>query len=231
MSLTSNKKITAVLFDVGGVLLKKLRDIDEQICDLLKLEKTEFTQAQTDVISTDAELIEEWKHINTLPKEVEYLNKFYSRVFERMGANKTPTEIQIATICQVKRGYRLKEGAYEILEYLADKYSLGMVTNSFASRRYFEIVDYDLGRFFKAIVISREIDSDKPSEKIFLETLKLMHVPASEAVLIDDKEKNLAAAKKLGFGELVLLSKSQNQTTSDGSYLHISKLTDLKELL
>ncbi len=224
----SNNKITTFLFDVGGVLLEKLSDIDEQICTLLDLDLEKFVKAQESTIGNNSDLNEDWKGINTLIKEVEYLNKFYSLVFKEMGVRKTSTEVQIATMCQVKRGYRLQPGALNALRYLSSKYALGILSNCFVSRRYFELVDYDLNKYFKAIVISREVDADKPDAKIFTKAFELLGVKPENVALIDDKIKNLDSGKKLGIGELILYRTKKNKS-SETEYQSINRLTDLKK--
>lgn len=224
---STNPKITTFLFDVGGVLLEKLSDIDEQICTLLDVDEEAFAKAQETVISTDKELPEMWKNLTTLVKEVDYLNKFYNLVFKEMGVSKTPTEIQIATMCQVKRGYKLKLGALGALRYLSSKYALGILSNCFISRKYFELIDYDLNKYFKAVVISREVDADKPEPLIFETAFELLEVKPGNVVLIDDQAKNLDAGKKLGIGELILYRTKKNKGSD---YKSIGQLMDLKKM-
>jgi HAD superfamily hydrolase (TIGR01509 family) len=221
--LKSKPIITTFLFDVGGVLLEKLSDIDEQICRLLDLDLESFRRAQETVITTSRELPQLWKELNTLTKEVEYLNTFYALVFAEMGANKTPTEVQIATMCQVKRGYQLNTGALATLRYLSSKYSLGILSNCFVSRRYFELIDYDLDKYFKAVVISREVDADKPEPEIFKRAFELLEVKPEQVALIDDKAKNLDAGRKLGIGELIHF-----RPKGDTAYEAINELADLQ---
>ena len=222
-----NKKITAILFDVGGVLLSKLSDIDEQICRILDLNIESSQKAQEEVIATDVELIEEWKHITTLVKEVAYLNKFYTRVFKVMGVQKSSEEIQIATMCQVKRGYKINSGAISTLRYLSKKYDLGIVTNCYVSRKYFEFVDYDLNKYFKAIIISREINSDKPEAVHFQKCFELLKVKPENVALIDDKQKNLKAGEQFGISRLIQY-KIKKGKTSD--YRVIRSLGELKSI-
>src|SRR5690242_15848078 len=68
MPSASKPEITTFLFDVGGVLLEKLSDIDEQICRLLDLDLGAFRRAQEAVIATNQELPDLWKGLNTLVK-------------------------------------------------------------------------------------------------------------------------------------------------------------------
>lgn len=223
MSPEHKPPITTFLFDVGGVLLEKLSDIDEQICRLLDLDLVTFRRAQETVIASNKELPQLWKNITTLVKEVEYLNKFYSLVFDEMGVQKSPAEVQIATMCQVKRGYKLNYGALEALPYLSSRYTLGILSNCFVSRRYFELIDYDLDKYFKAVVISREVDADKPDSRIFEKAFALLNVEPENVALIDDKAKNLDAAQKLGVKELIHF-----RPKGDTPFYSISELTDLK---
>lgn len=58
--------------------------------------------------------------------------------------------------------------------------------------------EYQLEELFDVIVISGEVGMVKPNEDIFLHTLSLMDSRANQAILIDDDEKNIKAATKLG---------------------------------
>lgn len=58
--------------------------------------------------------------------------------------------------------------------------------------------EHQLEEMFDVIVISAKVGMVKPNEDIFLHTLSLMDSKPNQAIFIDDDERNIEAAIKLG---------------------------------
>jgi len=99
----------------------------------------------------------------------------------------------------------VNHGALDLLKYLNEKYQLGVISNCLVSRKYYEMKEFDLEKYFDTVTLSREINIDKPNPGIFLYALDQVKKKPGECAFIDNKVENLESAKKLGFGKLIFL--------------------------
>jgi len=88
-------------------------------------------------------------------------------------------------------------------------YQLGLLSNHTK-----EWVEYCEGRFhyeelFNCVAYSYDAQSTKPSDKIFKFLLKKLKAKPEETLFIDDYEKNVLAAKKLGLHAIKFTSPHQ----------------------
>lgn len=73
----------------------------------------------------------------------------------------------------------------EVLEVLAERFELGVITNF--DGRFRAIADQlGLGRHFRHVVISSEVGADKPAPRIFQRALEIAGVTAAEALHVGD---------------------------------------------
>lgn len=216
--------IKTIFFDVGDVLLKKRVNIEKAIAEHLGVSFENYLHALNEYIQTD-EAKDGWQNIRTLEKEVAYMEEFAVRVMEKLKIEPSTEKIEFIVTTRVKRDYELVEGTYETLDYLQAHYRLGVISNSLVSRRHYELKEFDLEKYFDPIILSREIDADKPGNKIFHLALELANVKAEESALIDNKLENLEAAHQLGFAQCILYN--CNNVIQD----KFSSITRLEQLL
>lgn len=206
--MNSIQRVKMIFFDGGDVLVKKIININQQISNYLGLETDYYNQKEKELIKSDPEIAEAWKGIGTLLKEIEYFRIFNKKLLEQLGLNEDRETIEYMTMCHVKRSYVPVEGAKEVLDYLSQKYQLGIISNCLVSRKHFELKDFDLEKYFDVIVLSREIDSDKPNPGIYKHALKKASRKPEECAFIDNKVENLISAQKIGFKKVVLFPKN-----------------------
>ena len=226
----NTKRIKTILFDVGDVLLKKTVNIDEQISSFLGVDLEKYVQRQKGLINSDKKLQENWQHIETLEKEILYMNDFNAKLLDVLSIEKTRDKIDFMTACHVKRSYKLVDGAFELLNYLNEKYQLGVISNCLVSRKYYEMKEFDLDKYFDTVVLSREINIDKPNPGIFLYALEQVKKEPGECAFIDNKVENLESAKKLGFGELIFFSKKGRVIDVPSGIKRVASLVELREV-
>ncbi|MBO6012530.1 MAG: HAD family hydrolase [Bacteroidales bacterium] len=88
--------------------------------------------------------------------------------------------------------------ACPVVEYLADKYELAMVSNFYGNLSAV-LQDFGLLRCFKVVVDSTEVGIRKPDPAIFQTALDRLQLPAKEvAVLGDSFEKDIQPALSIG---------------------------------
>lgn len=95
--------------------------------------------------------------------------------------------------------FRLLPGTKEVVETLAERYPLTIVSNGFSSVQYYKIEHSGLKQCFKHIVLSEEIGINKPQAGIFEKALELNGVSKDEAVMIGDSyPHDIVGASKAG---------------------------------
>jgi len=94
----------------------------------------------------------------------------------------------------------LREGAKKLLQQIASKYKVGLVSNfTHAPVIHRSLRKLGIHRYFNAIVVSDEIGCRKPCGGIFQETLRRLQVSAHEACFIGDSpQEDIKGAKDAG---------------------------------
>jgi len=225
--MADNQSVKMVFFDGGDVLVKKVVNINKQIAYYLGVDLDFYNEKEKELIRTDKDIPQAWKKIGTLEKEIKYFRMFSKKLLEHLNLEAKEETIEYMTMCHVKRCYVPVEGAREVLDYLSQKYQLGIISNCLVSRRHFELKDFDLEKYFDVIVLSREIDIDKPDPGIYRYALEKSGREPEECAFIDNKVENLQAALDLGFGKVVLFPKGNYEGTD---FLAIDSLTELKNI-
>ncbi len=97
----------------------------------------------------------------------------------------------------------------EVVALLSKNYSIGLLSNAPSDFLREILQTSSLERYFDEIIISSEVGYTKPSAEIFNLALSKFDVKASEAVFIDDDERNTMAAERLGIKSIQFLSIEQ----------------------
>ena len=99
----------------------------------------------------------------------------------------------------LKKGFfHLNKDVYQIAKSLKRKgYKLAICSNTTNAHRLLNTL---MGTYrpFSLVILSSEIGIRKPNPKIYQITLEKLKVAPSEAIFIDNLERNINAANKLG---------------------------------
>ncbi len=97
----------------------------------------------------------------------------------------------------------------ELIGRLRKKYKTAYITNY--ARGYWNRIEkkFKMDEYFDFGVVSYQIKARKPAAKGFLTVLEHFKVKAKEAVYIDDSEKKLMGAVKLGINGILFKDKRQ----------------------
>ena len=174
--------IKLIIFDVGGVI----DTFDEKyyiryICRKLKIDQKEFKEAliplldkmEVSKISLDEMLYRLSQRFNISKEKLEW-----GSAFSKLNCVNT--------------------NVVKLMARLSKHYNIAILTNVSRSRhemkmgRYLEKVKYD------RIFASCYLKMNKPHAKIYRFVLKKMKVKANEAIFIDNLERNVAGARKVG---------------------------------
>ncbi|MEX0617309.1 MAG: HAD family phosphatase [Candidatus Woykebacteria bacterium] len=90
-----------------------------------------------------------------------------------------------------------------LLSRFKNKYKIGLLSNARGEWLREILEKEDIAKYFDELVISSEVGTIKPQPEIFEEMLKCLEVGKNEALFIDDRAKNVTAAKKFGIKSLL----------------------------
>ncbi len=136
----------------------------------------------------------------------------------------------------------LCEGAMEVVENLARRYQLHIITNGFSEVQYKKLTNSGLAPYFKKVFVSEEIKSPKPSPGIFRYALKSCNARKKESLMIGDSwEIDILGAMKVGIDQVhyapflpetsFTTEEQQIITRWRSRTLRIVRLTELYEFL
>lgn len=124
--------------------------------------------------------------------------------------------IELSKLCNREIGYEEAKHAWmgfiasvheDFLDYLQQfrpHYKLGVLSNtnpfiqSWASTSEFTTKGKSLGEYFDNLFFSYRMNASKPGEEIYKKMLLEGNMKAEETLFIDDSEKNIETAHKLG---------------------------------
>lgn len=181
-----NKKIKAVIFDIGGVLeveKKQKLGVHEYIAKKFKISvdqwfdsiDSSYSKSIEGLISEEEVIFIISKNLKTTPKKlIKIVIKAYKRHFKH---NKELYKI----------AFKLKEKGYKIA-ILSDQWHLSK----------YALVDKKNTEKFDSVVLSCDSGIRKPNPKIYKIVLRKLNISAEESVFIDNQEWNTDLAKKIG---------------------------------
>ena len=102
----------------------------------------------------------------------------------------------------------LSDGFIDFIEKVKNKYKLAIISNDSSRLSKYLREKFDLNKYFDVISISGDLKIQKPDERIFLLTIEKLGLNAEDCIYVDDREGNLAAAKKVGMKPILLNSRN-----------------------
>ena len=95
-------------------------------------------------------------------------------------------------------GDRLDTELVETIRSLRPRYKTALLSNAWGDMRQVLTERWKIADAFDELVISAEVGIAKPDPRIYRLTLERLGVPAGEAVFVDDFIENIEAARVLG---------------------------------
>ena len=123
---------------------------------------------------------------------------------------------------------RLMPHAREVLEYLAPKYNLYILSNGFQELQCHKMRSAGIDRYFKKIVLSHDIGVLKPWPEIFHFAMSATQSELRESLMIGDSwDNDIAGARGVGMHQVYYNVTGRSEFPFKPTY----QITDLKELL
>lgn len=181
--------IKLILFDFGGVLGSDADDWDKTFSKIL---------FRTGLAAEDLSKI--WN----LHWDQMKIGKYDLGVFlgDVSAAGKNHVSVQ-ELLSIYKDGIWLNESTIALAKDLWPRgCALAILSNETKSGMRFKIEKFGLYSIFSKIYCSSDVGFAKPDEKVFLYVLENNKVDSQTTLLIDDREKNISAARKLGMATI-----------------------------
>lgn len=123
---------------------------------------------------------------------------------------------------------RLMPHAREVLEYLAPKYNLYILSNGFQELQCHKMRSAGIDRYFKKIVLSDDIGVLKPWPEIFHFAMSATQSELRESLMIGDSwDNDITGARGVGMHQVYYNVTGRSEFPFKPTY----QITDLKELL
>ncbi len=123
---------------------------------------------------------------------------------------------------------RLMPHAREVLEYLAPKYNLYILSNGFQELQCHKMRSAGIDRYFKKVVLSDDIGVLKPWPEIFHFAMSATQSELRDSLMIGDSwDNDIAGARGVGMHQVYYNVTGRSEFPFKPTY----QITDLKELL
>ena len=182
----SSHKISAIVFDLGNVLLpfnyifaiNNLNQIEPELgnrfIDFYKSNYHLHRDFEKGIISEDS--------------------------FLDIMLNAVENKIKKETFCKIFSDiFTVNENVVSLLPILKKDYKLFLLSNTNSIHQEYGWKKYEFLKYFDKLILSHEVHSLKPEEKIYREVEKTSGLPSEEHFYIDDIEEYVDAAIKLGW--------------------------------
>lgn len=120
-------------------------------------------------------------------------------------------------------------GTIEILEYLAEKYQLHIITNGFEEVQHLKLLNSGIKDYFRSITTSEEVGLKKPHPSVFNAAMKKASAAPQKSIMIGDSfEADIVGANNAGMHTLFFNYRKEKVSPLVTS---IHKLLQIKEHL
>jgi len=157
----------------------------------------------------------------------------FARLFKSLGLVLDPHKFGEIYILKLGKCSHLLPSALELLEKLAGKYRMALITNGIAVVQKQRIEKAGLGKYFAEIVISEEVGYPKPDPLFFDITLKKLANPPKDEILIigDSLTSDIAGGNLSGIDTCWFNPERRDNEGKFHPTFIIEKLLDLIQLL
>jgi HAD superfamily hydrolase (TIGR01509 family) len=125
------------------------------------------------------------------------------KLSEKLGMEKSELEAFKEKI-ELGSSY-IREDLVNYIKELKDDYKLALLSNYNASELRPHLEKHNISSLFDVISISSETKLKKPDKEAFEDILRKIGLSAEEVIFIDDQERHVLAAEKIGIKSLVYM--------------------------
>ncbi len=182
-------RLTTVIFDVGGVLLRTADYGPRHRWDVR--------------LGLAPGTVEETVFNSALGRAAQLGEVTTEGHWQRLGAHLGLSASELAGLRRdFWAGDRFDRRLAGWIEELHGRYRLGIISNAFDDLRRVLEKEFQIAHWFDHIVVSAEEGVMKPDPEIFHRALARLAVAPEAAVFIDDNRENFLAARRLGLSAI-----------------------------
>jgi len=124
----------------------------------------------------------------------------------------------------------LFDGVFELLEYLAPKYKLHIITNGFEEVQHLKLEKSGIIKYFDEIITSETVGVKKPNPKVFKYALeKAGAIPENSVMIGDNLEADIIGALNCGITSIHF--NLHDEKFEQKNYRSVSSLLQIKQYL
>ncbi|MDI3526393.1 MAG: putative hydrolase of the superfamily [Tenuifilum sp.] len=121
-------------------------------------------------------------------------------------------------------------GTHEVLEYLAPKYNLHILSNGFKEVQLPKLKRCNIDHYFECVVTSEHSGYHKPDKRAFGYALSKANAKKSESLMVgDDYEVDIMGAKKFGIDQ-IYFSPNNSKSNSKATFV-VERLNEIIKIL
>lgn len=174
-----------------------------------------------------------WRQLNVglIDKKELRISRF-RKVFEALGKEEREAwqGINEEYIQTCPYGSAVMDGALDVLQYLASKYHLHIITNGFHEIQHIKLKSGRMDHFFKAVITSNESGHSKPHEAMFQYALEKAKAKPNESIMVgDDLIADVKGATDVGMSAIWYNPKKNHLPDFPVHVIH--HLAELQDLL
>jgi HAD superfamily hydrolase (TIGR01549 family) len=225
------QQVKAITFDLDGTLAYGRLDSESFQKELvLYLRKIGYSGGTGKIAKARQAMLEKMRSHQARNVELRF-DLLYSYLLFDLGLKITPERLEhIEGLYNRFYEIEVVPGVKEMLETLSKKYTLAVVANAITTVSRLALEKHDLAKYFKYIVLSRDLGVRKPDQEIFIYALRSMWVKGNETLHVGDSlQEDVQGAKNAGI-KTVWIKGNQEQTNTQPDYT-ITKITELPSLL
>lgn len=180
-----NHEIKTIAFDYGGVIKINERNLSNDICEYLKIDKEEWRK--------------EYFLVNHLAnvKGISFRDVFTIVVSKFDNSDKTKKYI-LDLITSNESKWHLNDELINTIKKLKINYKIALLSNNSIELRQ-KLKENKIIDIFDEIIISEEVGFQKPQPEIFNVLFDKLNIKPCEVIFIDDTLKSLEGADKIGY--------------------------------
>lgn len=221
-----------ILIDVDDTIFDFALSAKAAILQAAKEFKIAFTEEMFNYYLQLNELL--WEdYENCIIERSEIFKIRFPKLFEHFNINADGIKFEAAFLNHFKTEYVFIDGAKDIIEYLAKKYELYIVSNSMYETQYCRLTNAGIRCFFKDLFVSDKIGYQKPTKEFFNCCFnKIPDFNPEETIIIGDSlTSDILGGKSAGIKTCWFNFKRIPKTKHVNCDFEIHSFEELKEIL
>jgi riboflavin kinase len=214
--MTLSAKNRAVLFDLDGTLVDTERDNVESVVLAARRWKIELDDDMRYFIVGHS-----W-------------NEIYSRIHKTYGLTASMGDLITAAVDEKRKlvatkGYRALPGAIALVQRLAEKAPLAVVSGASRVEVQEAVEAIGLTHFFKVLLGAEDYQKGKPNPEPFLLGMKKVNATPSGCIVIEDAQPGILAGKAAGMNVIAVRAGNflaYDQSAADVEVDTLDEITD-----